>query len=134
DALTGLPNRTNLYKKIESSMQQHNPDQQSALLLIDLDRFKEINDTLGHQVGDQLLCLVGPRLEAELADLSGMVARLGGDEFAIFIPRLRNPQQAVVLAHRMLDALGEEFLVENFSTDLSASIGIAFYPTQAKDI
>ena len=134
DALTRLPNRTRLYREVETCLRQRGAEQQSALLLIDLDRFKEINDTLGHQVGDQLLCLVGPRLQAELGDVTGMVARLGGDEFAIFLPRIRNAQQAVVIAHRVLDALGEEFLVDNFSTELSASIGISLCPTQAEDV
>lgn len=134
DALTRLPNRTRLYREVETCLQQRGVEQQSALLLIDLDRFKEINDTLGHQVGDQLLRLVGPRLQSELADLKGMVARLGGDEFAIFLPRIRNAQQAVVLAHRVLDVLSEEFLVDNFSTELSASIGISLCPSQAEDV
>lgn len=134
DALTRLPNRTRLYREVETCLRQRGAEQQSALLLIDLDRFKEINDTLGHQVGDQLLRLVGPRLQAELGDINGMVARLGGDEFAIFLPRIRNAQQAVVTAHRVLDALGEEFLVDNFSTELSASIGISLCPSQAQDV
>ncbi|MDO3382695.1 putative bifunctional diguanylate cyclase/phosphodiesterase [Gilvimarinus algae] len=134
DSLTSLPNRSKLYKEIEQWLEGRKANQQGALLLIDLDRFKEINDTLGHQVGDQLLKLVGPRLEAEVEELPGMVARLGGDEFAVFLQRIRNPQQAIVIAHRVLDALRQEFVLDGFSTEMSASIGICLSPNQAEDV
>ncbi|MDO6746068.1 putative bifunctional diguanylate cyclase/phosphodiesterase [Gilvimarinus sp. 1_MG-2023] len=134
DSLTKLPNRASLYKDLEQWLAARKPDQQGALLLIDLDRFKEINDTLGHQVGDQLLQQVGPRLKAELAEVPGTIARLGGDEFAIFLQRIRNSQQAIIIAHRTLDALRNEFNLEGFSTEISASIGVALAPSQAEDV
>jgi len=84
DSLTSLPNREKLREDIDLCIANRSPDQISALLLIDLDRFKEINDTLGHGVGDQLLQLIGPRLSTEMSEVPGTVARLGGDEFAIF--------------------------------------------------
>lgn len=134
DSLTQLPNRVKLYKEMEFWLKHRDADQVGALLLIDLDRFKEINDTLGHQVGDHLLQLIGPRLETELAEMPGIVARLGGDEFAIFLQRIRSPRQAIVFAHRVLDALRQEFDVDGFCTEISASIGISIAPTQAQDI
>ncbi|MDO3386309.1 EAL domain-containing protein [Gilvimarinus sp. SDUM040013] len=134
DSLTELPNRVSLYKQMERWLAERKPNQQGALLLIDLDRFKEINDTLGHQVGDQLLQLVGPRIEAELAEVPGIVARLGGDEFAIFLQHIRNPQQAIIIAHRTLDALRQEFVLDGFSTEISASIGVSLAPSQAEDV
>ena len=133
DALTHLPNRTMLYRYMDTWLE----DQQGrlgALLLIDLDRFKEINDTLGHQVGDQLLNQIGPRLRTEMTDQSGLVARLGGDEFAIFLPNVRNSRQALVFGHRVLDALRDGFDIKGYSTEISASIGITLSPTQASDI
>lgn len=134
DDLTQLPNRTYLYREMEQCLGQASVDQLSALLLIDLDRFKEINDTLGHHVGDLLLRLIGPRLQSELADLPGTLARLGGDEFALFLPEVKNRRQALVLGHRVLDALRNEFDVDGYSTEISASIGIALCPEQAKDV
>lgn len=134
DSLTKLPNRVKLYKEMEQWLRTHEPGQQSALLLIDLDRFKEINDTLGHQVGDHLLQLIGPRLEIEMADMCGIVARLGGDEFAIFLSDITSQRQAIVFAHRVLDALRQEFDVDGFNTEISASIGISLAPTQAEDV
>lgn len=134
DSLTQLPNRVRLYKEMEQWLSERKATHQGALLLIDLDRFKEINDTLGHQVGDQLLQLVGPRLEAELSEVTGMVSRLGGDEFAIFLQRIRNPQQAIIIAHRVLDALRQEFSLDGFSTEISASIGVSIAPHQAEDV
>lgn len=134
DSLTKLPNRVKLYKEMELWLRHRDSDHLGALLIIDLDRFKEINDTLGHQVGDHLLQLIGPRLETEMADMPGMIARLGGDEFAIFLPRIRSPRQAIVFGHRVLDALRQEFDVEGFCTEISASIGISMSPTQAQDV
>lgn len=134
DSLTKLPNRVKLYKEMEYWFKHRDADNVSALLIIDLDRFKEINDTLGHQVGDHLLQLIGPRLEAEMAEMPGLVARLGGDEFAIFLRRIRSPRQAIVFAHRVLDALRQEFDVDGFCTEISASIGISIAPTQALDV
>ncbi|RYY01923.1 MAG: EAL domain-containing protein [Gammaproteobacteria bacterium] len=133
DALTGLPNRANIYQEIER-FYAAGGDAQGALLFIDLDRFKEINDTLGHQVGDRLLQLIGPRIASEMTDVSGTVARMGGDEFAIFLPSIRNQQHAVVFAHCILDALRLEFDLEVFCAEISASIGIALAPTQASDV
>lgn len=133
DSLTGLPNRNKLYLDMETCFERRSAEQISALLLIDLDRFKEINDTLGHNVGDQLLQLIGPRLANEMAEVPGTVARLGGDEFAVFLPRIRSTHQAVVFGHRLLDALSQEFDLEGFTTQISASIGIAICPQQAQD-
>ncbi len=133
DALTRLPNRTRLYRDIDIWLQQAE-GRKAALLLIDLDRFKEINDTLGHSVGDQLLSQIGPRLSSEMAETPGVVARLGGDEFAIFLPDLRHHRQALVFGHRVLDALRNEFVVEGYTTEISASIGISVSPDQASDV
>lgn len=133
DALTGLPNRANIYQEIEQ-FYEVGGDAVGALLLIDLDRFKEINDTLGHQVGDRLLQLIGPRIATEMGEMSGTIARMGGDEFAIFLPGIRHHQQAVVFAHRILDALRLEFDLEVFCAEISASIGIALAPSQATDV
>ena len=134
DSLTRLPNRALLYKTIESTIRHNASERTMALMLIDLDRFKEINDTLGHRAGDTVLQQLGPRLEAELSETDGMVARLGGDEFAVFLPRIRNRQQAIVLGHRFLDCLTEPFEIENIRTEIGASVGISFYPSQAQDL
>ncbi len=133
DSLTHLPNRTRLYREMEYWLSRPESPK-SALLLIDLDRFKEINDTLGHQVGDRLLCQIGPRLESEMMELSGTVARLGGDEFAIFLPEIRHSRQALVFGHRVLDALRDGFDIEGYATEISASIGISISPDQANDV
>ena len=133
DSLTALPNREKLYLDMEECFAQRSAEQISALLLIDLDRFKEINDTLGHNVGDQLLQLIGPRLANEMSEVPGTVARLGGDEFAVFLPRIRSTHQAVVFGHRLLDALAQEFDLDGFTTQIAASIGIAISPQQAQD-
>lgn len=133
DSLTGLPNRANIYQEIEHFYAREG-EQLGALLFIDLDRFKEINDTLGHQVGDRLLQLIGPRIKSEMTEINGTVARMGGDEYAIFLPSIRNQQHAVVFAHCILDALRLEFDLEVFCAEISASIGIALAPTQASDV
>jgi diguanylate cyclase (GGDEF)-like protein len=133
DALTGLPNRANIYQEIERFYAKSS-GAQGALLFIDVDRFKEINDTLGHQVGDRLLQLIGPRIKSEMSDTEGTVARMGGDEFAIFLPSIRNQQHAIVFAHCILDALRLEFNLEVFCAEISASIGIVLAPTQASDV
>lgn len=133
DSLTSLPNRNKLYLDMETCFEQRSAEQISALLLIDLDRFKEINDTLGHNVGDHLLKLIGPRLANEMSEIPGTAARLGGDEFAVFLPRIRSAHQAVVFGHRLLDALSQEFDLEGFTTQVTASIGIAISPQQAQD-
>lgn len=134
DVLTALPNRSVLYRTMARVLKEAPPSQNMALLLIDLDRFKEINDTLGHLAGDKMLKQLGPRLQSVIEDTSGLVVRLGGDEFAIFLDNLRNPQQAVVIAHRMLDNISIVFDVEGLRTEISASVGVALCPDQASDV
>jgi len=134
DSLTLLPNRNKLYQELETALSNRKPDQKMALMLLDLDRFKEINDTLGHQAGDKLLKQIGPRLEMELSEFPSMVARLGGDEFAILLTRIRNNQQAVVVGHRVLDAIRNPFEVEGLHTEISVSVGVAMCPDQAGDV
>jgi diguanylate cyclase (GGDEF)-like protein len=133
DSLTGLPNRAYLQQEIELFYERAG-DAMGALLFIDLDRFKEINDTLGHEVGDNLLKLIGPRIRSELMDIECTITRMGGDEFAIFLPDIHYHQHALVFAHRVLDALRLEFDLSVFCAEITASIGIALAPSQATDV
>ncbi len=134
DALTTLPNRSLLYHHMERVLAEKEDDQKCALLLLDLDGFKEINDTLGHMVGDQVLKMMGPRFESELGAIPGIVARLGGDEFAIFIDDVRNCHHAIVMAHRFLDSVCQVFELDGFRTEIGASIGVSICPDQAHDV
>ncbi len=132
DPLTGLANRRALYERVEQLLPAAGRQRPCALLLIDLDRFKEINDSLGHHTGDQLLALVGPRIQALLRE-QDLLARLGGDEFAIVLPDA-GPDAAAALADRLLTALGQPFPLDAMSLHISASIGIAASPQHARDI
>jgi diguanylate cyclase (GGDEF)-like protein len=133
DALTGLPNRKLLLQHAREALEKSERSGQSlGLCLLDLDRFKEVNDTLGHHVGDQLLQLVGRRLEQALRP-GDTVARLGGDEFAVLLPDIGDVESAVEVAGRMRAALTAPFRLEGMSFDLEASIGVAVHPLHAGD-
>jgi diguanylate cyclase len=133
DGLTGLPNRTLLRDRIGQAIRQADRELvPAALALIDLDRFKEVNDTLGHHDGDQLLVQVGQRLQATLRQVD-TVARLGGDEFAILLPRIETADGAVTVARKLQAALQEPFVLEGLSVDVEASIGVAIYPEHGND-
>jgi diguanylate cyclase (GGDEF)-like protein/PAS domain S-box-containing protein len=123
DQLTGLPNRSALMAAGADLLGGSHHDGPSAVLMLDLDRFKEINDTLGHSYGDRLLEQVGPRLRAHLRD-ADVLARLGGDEFAALLPGL-SQTSASAAADRLLHALREPFTVDGLELDVDASIGIA---------
>ena len=134
DPLTELPNRLLLQERMEQALQlarDSGGSDRLALLLLDLDRFKEINDTLGHQCGDLLLKQVSSRLGAPLS-ASDMVARLGGDEFAFLLPGA-GLATARVVAAAVHAALGHSFVVEEQPLEVSASIGIALYPDHGTD-
>ncbi|MDH5443974.1 MAG: EAL domain-containing protein [Gammaproteobacteria bacterium] len=133
DSLTGLANRTLLMDRLQQGIQQCARHQTAlSLLLIDLDSFKEVNDTLGHQVGDKLLEEVGNRLKQSLREID-TVARLGGDEFAILLPE-NNSIEASEVARKIQHLLEDDFLINEMQLYVSASIGIASYPQQASNI
>nr|WP_294518539.1 EAL domain-containing protein [uncultured Rhodopila sp.] len=124
DALTGLPNRLLFHTRLEEALLRARRGERCALLYLDLDRFKAINDTLGHPAGDALLQEVTKRLGAELRD-GDTVARLGGDEFAILQPAVEQAQQAALLAQRVVAALCAPYQVNGHHVDIGVSIGIA---------
>ena len=124
DALTGLPNRTLLADRFEQALRAGRRDGSiTGLLLIDLDRFKEVNDTLGHHCGDQLLVQIGTRLAEALRDVD-TVARLGGDEFAVLLPAVDGLAGAIGVADRLRTALAVSFELEGVQLDVEASIGV----------
>ncbi len=132
DALTELPNRVLLQDRLTQALADAARDATPiALLLLDLDRFKEINDTLGHHVGDQLLQRIGPRV-LELLCGADTMARLGGDEFAVLLPGAEEAA-ATALATEILAALAVPFMLEGQSLDVGASIGIALAPAHGDD-
>ena len=133
DSLTELPNRVLLRDRVEQAVLAAERDQLSAAVMImDLDSFKEVNDSLGHHAGDLLLKQIADRLKGALRD-SDTVARLGGDEFAVLLPRLADPADAAVTANKLLTSLQAPFHLEGLDLEIGASIGIAVYPTNGTD-
>jgi diguanylate cyclase (GGDEF)-like protein len=133
DALTGLPNWELLRDRLEQALAAATrSDGEMAMLLIDLDRFKEINDTLGHSYGDKLLRQVGPRLQSVLRE-GDTVARLGGDEFAVLLPLVDGAGEAERVAERLREALHRPFDVDGVALDVEASIGIVVSPWHGTD-
>jgi diguanylate cyclase (GGDEF)-like protein len=129
DGLTDLPNRLMLQKELEKAIATRPA---VALLVLDIDNFKEINDSFGHQVGDALLRQVGPRLNEQVDGLQ-MIARLGGDEFAILLPEA-GAQRAGRAAHATLRALERPFLSADHALEVTASIGIALFPDHGSTV
>jgi diguanylate cyclase (GGDEF)-like protein len=134
DALTGLPNRTLFRDRIEQAITSgRRADVASAVMLIDLDHFKEINDTLGHHAGDRLLEQVAHRLQSSLGE-SDTVARLGGDEFGVLLPALRRAGDANVVARQLLAGLREPFSIEGLTLEVDASVGMACHPAHGTGV
>jgi diguanylate cyclase (GGDEF)-like protein len=132
DELTGLPNRKMLIVSTEEALAEARHDERVGLFLLDLDRFKEVNDTMGHPVGDRLLQMVAHRLTHSVRP-GDVVARLGGDEFAVLLPSIRDIHAAREVAARLRAALTEPVRLEGMTFDVDASVGIALYPDHAPD-
>ncbi|MBI3777248.1 MAG: EAL domain-containing protein [Gammaproteobacteria bacterium] len=132
DALTHLPNRTLFQDRLEHVLKTAEREPEPfAVMLMDLDRFKEVNDTFGHHTGDQLLNQLGHRLVATLRD-TDTIGRLGGDEFAVVLPAT-NRESAVRVAHKIFETLKQPVQLETMSLMVSASLGIAIYPEHGSD-
>ncbi|TKD17413.1 EAL domain-containing protein [Rhodobacter capsulatus] len=128
DGLTGLPNRALFLDRLEAALGRVRQTRGCAVLLIDLDRFKEVNETLGHAAGDRLLCAVAARLRAEVS-AADTLARLGGDEFAVLLTETEAPQTVGALAERLLAAIEAEFDLDGRRISIGASLGIAMAPS-----
>ncbi|UQV45058.1 EAL domain-containing protein [Janthinobacterium lividum] len=149
DSLTGIPNRQAFLETLERELlRSKEHDKKFAVLFMDLDAFKRINDTLGHDVGDHLLKVVSERLretirpsdlvlraehEFEAASGGSNLARLGGDEFTILIPDLERVEDALNVAHRVKEAMRRPFMIEGHEIFVTASIGISLYPEDGED-
>ena len=134
DPLTNLPNRLLFESRVRQLLSdQRRNDQYSAVLFLDLDRFKNINDSLGHPVGDQLLKGIATRLTEQLRDID-TVARLGGDEFIVLLPGLKHPDDAQMIAEKLLSSFNEPFLTDESELFISASMGISVYPDDGDNV
>jgi diguanylate cyclase (GGDEF)-like protein len=131
DLVTGLPNRQQFHRRLEQAVQESRRHGGSiALLFIDLDDFKSVNDRHGHSIGDLFLASVGRRLE-DLLRKGDSVARLGGDEFTVLLTQLAHPHEAEVVATKIVASLGQPFEVADQAISSGASIGIALFPRDA---
>lgn len=134
DALTGLPNRNLFRERVSTAINRARRNRHlMAVLFIDLDRFKEINDTLGHHIGDRLLQVSANRLQRCLREGDG-VARLGGDEFVVDLPVLDSREEAMTIAQKILEVLRAPFTIDTYTLHVSASIGISLCPTDGEDV
>ncbi len=133
DAVTGLPNRNLFSDRLQHALQVTNRSQnQGALLFIDLDRFKQVNDTLGHSIGDRLLQQVAERLQACVRK-TDTAARLGGDEFAVIIPEVQDSYVFKNIASKILKSLSARYVIDDNDIFISCSIGITLYPDDGTD-
>ncbi len=145
DFLTGLPNRRSFQDALENCLARNRrSEEKMALLFLDLDHFKRINDTLGHQAGDQLLQEFSQRLSRQLRredvllqdsteSTDRVISRFGGDEFVVILPTLKSPRDAARVARRFLDSLEQPFRLEMNEVYITASIGIATFPDDGAD-
>ncbi len=134
DPVTELPNRILFHNRAQQAIAATDSTGTGvAVLLLDLNRFKEVNDTLGHHNGDLLLAKVGMRLEQALPDGDAVVARLGGDEFAVLLPDLDRESAALAAAYRIAEALRTPFVVAGLKVDVEASFGVALHPEHGDD-
>lgn len=134
DTLTGLPNRNLFRERVNNAIARARCNRHlMAVLFIDLDRFKEINDSLGHIVGDRLLQVAANRLQRCLREGDG-VARLGGDEFVVDLPVLASREEAMTIAQKILEVLRAPFMIDQYALHISASIGISLCPTDGVDM
>jgi diguanylate cyclase (GGDEF)-like protein/PAS domain S-box-containing protein len=134
DLLTGVPNRYLFTKRLESLIKtSRRYNQQFAILFLDLDRFKNVNDTLGHHAGDILLQKVAQRLKRILRK-KDTIARIGGDEFIIILPNLKHIREAIQTAEMIIESLKASFSLNGQEVYISTSIGISFYPYDGEDI
>jgi len=133
DALTGLPNRLLLHERLTQAIAQARRNgRRVGVLFIDLDRFKNVNDTLGHRIGDELLKHVTQALSAALRE-TDLLARLGGDEFMVIVEDFDDPQVLGRIAQKLLDAIAQPFTIEEHDIYVTSSIGIAVYPDDSDD-
>ncbi|MFB2642919.1 EAL domain-containing protein [Shewanella bicestrii] len=134
DTLTGLPNRTLFQDRLNHAISQaHRSNNIVALLFLDLDRFKHINDSMGHHIGDLLLKAVAHRLQSAVRE-GDTVARLGGDEFTIILEGVAKTKAATLISEKVLKAFQAPFLLDDKSLTISTSIGISLYPNDAEDV
>ena len=134
DQLTGLPNRTHWNERAHTELRsaaRHND--RLAVLFLDLDHFKSVNDSLGHAIGDRLLSTVADRLSGSLRD-SDFLARLGGDEFVVILPRLEDREAVTPVAQKLIEALRRPIEIDEHELNISTSIGIALYPEDGQDV
>jgi diguanylate cyclase (GGDEF)-like protein len=134
DTLTGLPNRAHLQRSLSAALDEVADGRSvgAAVLVVDLDEFKEVNDTLGHQQGDLLLAEVGTRLTTAVGS-AGLVARLSGDEFAVLVTGTADETRALHLGRRLLRALEQPIAVDGLEVEVGASVGVALAPAHATD-
>jgi diguanylate cyclase (GGDEF)-like protein len=133
DSLTQLPNRVLFYDRLGQALSLvRRRGRIAGVLFIDLDRFKHVNDTLGHEAGDALLQQVAQRIQARIR-LEDTIARLGGDEFAVIVPELSCRQDASRVAQKLIEGLALPFTLDGHEVHVTSSIGIAMFPADSED-
>ena len=134
DKLTGLPNRAYFYAGLEKEIERVNRDKTNcSVMFIDLDGFKSVNDTFGHDAGDELLIQVASRLQDNIREID-IVGRIGGDEFIVLLTNMQDTKNTSKIAQKIIDALGTIFHIHQNNIQIGASIGISSYPEDALDI
>lgn len=134
DGLTGLANRGYFIEQVEKVLSLSPPGSKHALFMLDLDGFKEVNDTLGHDTGDKLLKEIGPRLKSVLSKVDGTHARLGGDEFAVFIENFQREADICRLADELMTAIKAPYAISGLELSVGGSVGIATYPDNSDSL